>query len=64
MPHERKRVVEVRLIVIVHVDVTNEEFVEALATSRGKPAVDVVGAEVVSNLESVSYVESVSAHQL
>ena len=64
MPQERKRVVEVRLIVIVHVDVTNEEFLEALAASGGKAATDVVGAEVVSNLESVSFVESASVHQL
>src|SRR5438128_364670 len=53
--------VEVRMIVIVSVDVTEPGFVEALAASGSNPTsvTHVVSSEVMSNLESVSYVESV-----
>ncbi len=61
MSSDRKRFIEVRLIVIVVVDVTEPSFTEALAASRKNPSAlaDVVSSEVVSNLESVSYIESV-----
>ncbi len=61
MNRDRKRIVEVRLIVIVLVDITEPSLTEALAASGGKsPSLAaVVSSEVVSNLESVSYVESV-----
>ena len=59
-----KRIVEVRLIVIVLIDITNPEFVENLAASGCEHVVDVVSSEIVSNLESVSYVESVVASRL
>jgi len=63
MSNTSKRVVEVRLIVIVHLDVTNDEFVQALA-AEGKSVAQVVASEVVSNLESVSYVLSAIASPL
>lgn len=63
MPNERKRVVGFRLIVLVHVDVTHDDFLAALRAVKG-PAVAVVIAEVASNLESVAYVESATVHQL
>ena len=61
MSSDQKRVVEVRMIVIVGVDVTAPSFVETLVASSKNPSsvADVVSSEVVSNLESVSYVESV-----
>ena len=67
MSTDRKRIVEVRLIVIVLVDVTEPSLTEALAASGGKSPsslAEVVSSEVVSNLESVSYVESVIVSQL
>ena len=66
MSSDQKRIVEVRLIVIVLVDVTEPSFMEALAASGSKPSsvAEVVSSEVVSNLESVSYVESVIVSHL
>jgi hypothetical protein len=66
MSSDRTRIVEVRLIVIVRVDVTEPSFIEALAASGSKPSslAEVVSSEVVSNLESVSYVESVIVSHL
>lgn len=66
MSSDRKRIVEVRMIVIVLVDVTEPSFIEALAASGSNPSAvaDVVSSEVVSNLESVSYVESVIVSHL
>lgn len=66
MSSERKRIVEVRLIVIVRVDVREPSLTEALAASGSQPSslAEVVSSEVVSNLESVSYVESVIVGQL
>ena len=66
MSNDRKRIIEVRMIVIVLVDVTEPSFIEALAASVTNPSsvVQVVSSEVVSNLESVSYVESVIVSQL
>ena len=61
MPNESKRLVEVRLLVIAIVDVSNDAYMDAL---RGRTATDVsvltvVAEEVSSNLESVPYIESV-----
>jgi len=61
MSNDRKRLVEVRMIVIVLVDLTETDLTDALAASRRQPSslADLVSSEVVSNLESVSYIESV-----
>lgn len=66
MSNDRKRIVEVRLIVIVLVDVTEPGLTEALAASGSNPSslAELVSSEVVSNLESVSYVESVIVSHL
>jgi hypothetical protein len=66
MSHDRKRIVEVRMIVIVLVDVTDPSLADALAASDNTPSslADVVSSEVLSNLESVSYVESVIVSRL
>ena len=66
MSSDRKRIVEVRLIVIVRVDLTEPSLTDALAASSRQPSslAEVVSSEVVSNLESVSYVESVTVGQL
>ena len=66
MSNDRKRIVEVRMIVIVLVDVTAPSFTEALAASGNIPSsvATVVSSEVVSNLESVSYIESVIVSHL
>lgn len=66
MGSDRKRIVEVRLIVIVLVDLTEPGLTEALAALDRNPSsiAEVVSSEVVSNLESVSYVESVIVSQL
>ncbi len=59
--NSHKRIVEVRLIVIVLVDVADPSLTDALAASGRQPSslAEVIASEVVSNLESVSYVESV-----
>lgn len=66
MSSDRKRIIEVRLIVIVRVDLTEPSLTEALAASSRQPSslAEVVSSEVVSNLESVSYVESVIVSHL
>ena len=66
MDKNRKRMFEIRLIVIVLVDVTEPSLTEALTASGSQPSslADLVSSEVVSNLESVSYVESVIVSQL
>lgn len=53
------RFMHVRVIVDVVVDVSHLEFIEALSASSNSHAADVVSSEIVSNLESVPYVESV-----
>ena len=59
------RIFEVRLIVIVLVNVTNPEFSDALR-KRATPSsvAGVVSSEIVSNLESVPYIESVVTSEL
>ena len=63
---DRKRIFEVRMIVIVLVNVTEPSFIDALAAFGSNPSsvAQVVSSEVVSNLESVAYVESVIVSQL
>jgi hypothetical protein len=59
------RIVEVRMILIVLVDITDPEFIETLAQAKSPSSVHhVVASEVVSNLESVAYVDSVIASSL
>jgi hypothetical protein len=57
---DSKRLVEVRLIVIVLVDLSASSLPEALTSRDGVPKslADVLASEVASNLESVSYVET------
>ena len=66
MSSDRKRIIEVRMIVIVLVDVTEPSFIEALTAMGINPAsvAQVVSSEIIANLESVSYVESVIVSQL
>lgn len=52
--------VEVRLLVLVIVDPKDPELLETVAADEASSITDVVAAEVVSNLESVSYVKGVS----
>lgn len=59
MNQNRKRLVEVRLIVVVQVDVTHPDLVDTVAAAGGKPVAEIVASEVVSNFESVPYVTSV-----
>lgn len=60
-----ERIVEVRIMLIVLVKVAAPEFVEALAQARSPSSVEqVVASEVVSNLESIAYVDSVIASSL
>lgn len=61
-----KRIVEVRLLVIVLVDLADPTLIEALAASRHTPPslATIVSSEVTSNLESVSYVDAVIVSQL
>lgn len=59
MPHTKCRFVEVRLLVIVTVDINSDDLSDALKRENRQPSslAEVVGNEVVSNLESVPYVE-------
>ena len=52
--------------VIVDVDITDPEFIDALKSEHRQPSsvTEVVTSEVVSNLESVSYIDSVIVSQL
>lgn len=61
-----KRTVEVRLVVIVLVDLTDPELTDVLTAKGGHPVsvAAAVSSEVVSNLESVSYVELAIASPL
>jgi hypothetical protein len=66
MSSEQPRIVEVRVMVLVLVNVTEPGFTEARTALRRSFAhvAEVVASEVVSNLESVPYVESVIVSQL
>jgi hypothetical protein len=60
MTSRTKRHAEIRLLVIVTIDITSDELAEALKARHRQPSslADVVGQEVVSNLESVPYVDT------
>jgi hypothetical protein len=65
MSSAHKRTIEVRMIVIVLVDLTEAGLTDALAAGRQPSSLaDIVSSEVVSNLESVSYIESVIVSHL
>jgi hypothetical protein len=66
MNADRTRTVEVRLIVIAWVNLADDHLADVLAASDPTPSsiAGVVSAEVVSNLESVSYIEHAIASQL
>ena len=59
MPQLKSRFVEVRLLVIVTVDINSDDLSDTLKRENRQPSslAEVVGNEVVSNLESVPYVE-------
>lgn len=59
MSTRKSRLVEVRLLVIVTVNLSADDLSDALKHEHRQPSsiAEVVGAEVVSNLESVPYVE-------
>jgi hypothetical protein len=61
MTSVQKRTLELRMIVIVLVDLTEPGLTEALSGFGRTPMsiADVLSSEVISNLESVSYVDSV-----
>lgn len=65
MAGEPKRLVVVRLIVIVTVDITDGEFVDLVSMAGQNSSVDaIVAAEIASNLESIRYVEAVAVSRL
>jgi hypothetical protein len=59
MSEEVPRIIEVRLFVVVMVNLSSPGLADALAESGNNPMplAKIVGSEIVSNLESVSYVE-------
>jgi hypothetical protein len=61
-----KRTTEVRLFVIAIVDLTDPALTEALQAEHGQTSsvAMLVAAEVESNLESVSYVDTAIVSQL
>jgi hypothetical protein len=62
---QEKRIVEIRLIVIVCVNVRNAELLDRIGSAiRPSSVRDIVSSEVTSNLESVPYVEAVIVSQL
>ena len=63
MSNARQSVVEIRLVVLVTVNVKHPDFLAALRAEVAASAATVVAAEVSSNLESVPYVDTVSVHQ-
>jgi hypothetical protein len=63
---QAKRTTEVRLFVIAIIDLTDPGLTDALQAEHKQPSsvADLVAAEVVSNLESVSYVDAAIVSQL
>ena len=61
-----KRTTEVRLFVIAIIDLADPGLTEALQTDHRQPSsvAELVAAEVESNLESVSYVDTAIVSQL
>jgi len=61
MPGDDSHYLTVRLTVAVAVDPSDDELVERVEEPTGPfSIIEVVGAEILSNLESVSYVRRVS----
>ena len=62
MSPDPKRIVEVRLIVIVLVDITAPTLTGAFTTADQKPSslADIIASVVTTHLESLSYVEAAS----
>lgn len=65
MSHASKRTAEVRLLVIAWVDLGDPTLAETLTqnTSKARSIADIVSAEIVSNLESIAYIEDAVASQ-
>jgi len=60
-----ERIADIRLVVIVLVDITDREFVDAVAHATNPSSVQQVIADtVVSQLESIGYVRHVIATSL
>lgn len=61
-----KRTAEVRLLVIAVIDLADPELAGALKAEHRQPSsvAELVAQEVVSNLESVSYVDAAIVSQL
>ena len=61
-----KRTTEVRLLVTAIVDLADDALAEALKADHRQPSsvATVVAEEVVSNLESVSYIDAVIVSHL
>jgi len=60
MDHEKKRIVEVRMLLIALVDASAPSLAETLAATPKNPSsvAEVVASEAVSNLESLAYIEA------
>ena len=62
---DEKACITVKLAVTVQVDPSDDELLDRFDESRGSfSIVEVVRAEIESNLESVSYVRHVSVEQI
>jgi hypothetical protein len=59
----REPLLVVRLLVTVHSDSDNPDLQEVLATANTNGLADLVASEVLTNLESVGYVRSVTVRQ-
>jgi hypothetical protein len=66
MAGEPKRHVEVRLLVVAVVEVTNSDLIDVLAAQPSQPSSipNIVAQEIVSNLESIPYVDTVIVSHL
>jgi hypothetical protein len=55
-----KRTIEVRMLVIAIINLSDPELAEALKSQHRQPSsvAELVASEIVSNLESVSYVDT------
>lgn len=65
MPGHGDSTITVQLMVTVEVDPSDDELLDRFDESSGSFSVaEVVGAEIESNLESVSYVRQVSVERI
>lgn len=60
MAEPAKRLIQVRLVAIVVVDITHPDLLDALQAHHRQPSAvaEVVADEVAANLESVSYIDA------